>query len=80
MTRWATARAELRRQSLDQPVFALDWSDRLDNDGGSQHAEHLFDANGKHDQLRGRFRYDWADRLTNSPTVTNIVYDAAGNR
>ncbi len=58
-----------------------DANDWLDADNITNNGSAWFDANGN-TRTNGvaTYLYDWANRLTNSPNVTNIVYDANGNR
>jgi RHS repeat-associated protein len=65
---------------LTNQAFSFDRSDRLDNDNDPATASTWFDPSGNTTNFAGSYRYDWADRLTNTATVTSIVYDPDGNR
>jgi RHS repeat-associated protein len=60
---------------------SFDVNDWLDIDSVTTNGSAWFDANGN-TRTNGAttYLYDWANRLTNSSTVTNIVYDGDGNR
>ncbi len=59
-------------------------NDSLDKDSVTNNGTAWYDANGNtRTNTAGsvtNFLYDWANRLTNSSTVTNITDDADGNR
>ncbi len=58
----------------------FDVNDRLDNDAIPTNANPYFDDQGNTTSYGGTYGYDWASRMTSSPTVSSMVYDADGNR
>ncbi len=68
-------------QSHASTSAAFRSNDWLDADSVTNNGSAWFDANGNtRTNGTATYLYDWANRLTNGPNVTNIVYDANGNR